>query len=98
MRIDPIRLALKRRASVYKEGKLLLSNFEGTEQQKDLNKTKGHVKGAQEDFYRVKTNVKDEAMQEELLESDIYFTIEREWGSSEFLDLINLLGLENIDY
>jgi len=62
--IDPVKLASKRRASVFKEGKLLLSNFEGTEQQKDINSTKGHVQGALDQFYRVKTNVKDEPMQE----------------------------------
>lgn len=62
--INPERMALKRRASVYKEGKLLLSNFEGSEQLEDLKKTKGHVQGALEQFYRVKTNVKDEPMKE----------------------------------
>ncbi len=59
--MDPVKLALKRREGVFKDNKILLTNFEGSLQQKDLEKTKGHVQGAVENFYRIKTNVKDAA-------------------------------------
>jgi len=56
--INSIKLADYRRNEVYKDGKLLLSNFSESEQMLDLEKTKGNVQGAVEDFYRVKTNIK----------------------------------------
>ena len=41
--------------------------------------------------------VKDKKIQEQLEELNKEFVIENEWGSSEMYDLINLLGIENID-
>jgi len=58
--IDPTRVALKRRAQAYQDGRILVASFVGSEQQKDLNRTKGEVKGAVEDYFRVKSNIKPE--------------------------------------
>ena len=45
-----------------------------------------------------KVEHKDPLIQEELDEAGVTFKIEREWGSSEMCDLIELLNVSNTDY
>lgn len=66
--INPRVLAEARRKNAFKkeddELSLLLTNFTDSEQEKDLQKTKGTIQGAIDDFYRVKTNIKPAAWAE----------------------------------
>ena len=41
--------------------------------------------------------VKDNEIQEKLYDSEWQFNIENEWGSSEMVDLVDLLGIGNTD-
>ena len=41
--------------------------------------------------------VKDEEIQEELFDKGEQFDIENEWQSSEMMDLVSLLGIDNTD-
>ncbi len=59
--INPTKIAALRRNEILNQGRLLLANLTVGEQVKDIQETKGNVKGAIEDFFRVKTNVKTEA-------------------------------------
>jgi len=58
--INPTLLATARREGVYQDGKVLLTNFDGSEQQVDLDATLGRVKGAVDQYARVKANIKPE--------------------------------------
>ncbi|MBU0470515.1 MAG: 4Fe-4S cluster-binding domain-containing protein [Nanoarchaeota archaeon] len=60
---NPTKSALQRRKQVYQDGKILVSSFVGSVQQQDLDKTKGNIKGAVEDYFRVKSNIKPEPWQ-----------------------------------
>jgi len=41
--------------------------------------------------------VKDNEIQERLYDNEWQFNIEKEWGSSEMFDLVDLLGIGNTD-
>lgn len=41
--------------------------------------------------------VKDNDIQEELFDNEEQFNIENEWQSSEMMDLVSLLGIDNTD-
>ncbi len=41
--------------------------------------------------------VKDEEIQEELFDNEEEFYIKNEWQSSEMMDLVSLLGIDNTD-
>lgn len=40
---------------------------------------------------------KDKDIEEELVDNDNQFSIENEWQSSEMMDLVSLLGIDNTD-
>ena len=46
-------------------------------------------------FWGVK--VKDNEIQEQLFDNDKQFGISNEWDASEMMDLISLLGIDNVD-
>ena len=41
--------------------------------------------------------VKDKKIQEQLEEEDYLFRIENEWNHNQMFDLIDLLGIDNVD-
>jgi hypothetical protein len=41
--------------------------------------------------------LKDKEKQEELFDNEEHFYIENEWQSSEMMDLVSLLGIDNTD-